>query len=48
MFLKAFGGAPVWTVAELKIFAECFEDWGMTVVKMPGEMRGWGKLGLPK
>jgi len=28
--------------------AECFEDWGMTVVKMPGEMRGWGKLGLPK
>lgn len=33
--LKAFYGAPVWTIKELKIFKKCFEKFGIKYIKMP-------------
>jgi hypothetical protein len=34
-YLKAFHGAPVWTLEELNIIKEVFEEYGFKVTKMP-------------
>lgn len=34
-FLKAFDGAPVWTMDELNILKNCFESVGIVCKKMP-------------
>lgn len=33
--LKAFYGAPVWTIKELKIFNKCFKEFGIKYIQMP-------------
>ena len=33
--LKAFDGAPAWTLGELRIFKECFEQFHLKCTKMP-------------
>jgi hypothetical protein len=34
-YLKAFGEAPAWTLKELEIFKECFEEYDVKVSKIP-------------
>jgi hypothetical protein len=37
VFLKAFRGAPAWTMDELKVFARCLEKFGFVVKRYPAK-----------